>query len=362
MEPEGSSDNGSGCFDYNTEEFRAIAAVNSALGGVSLLACLLVIGLIFLFKKYLFFTQRLILYLTIAASLNTLAMLTEAAIYYPQTGAFKAYCVLSAFFQQVAGWSQVFAITCITIDLFLRAVLNYQTSRLCFEGLYIFTIFVLPLLFNWIPFLYHTYDLDGPWCWIRTTKVDEYGNCVEHTFGVVLSVVLWYGPIYPLLLILTVIYISILITIWHRRNRYEGKYNPESQIRKKLMLDEVRPLLWYPLIFFIIEIFPLMNRIYNIAKPNENNMVFWWLQALIVPLEGGLIAVVYALDPETRKRLRWSVIKVYFIECFDRKGKIEDYNFQNEGMTDSLLSEDNSMSVRKQTQPNKNQDYGAIDL
>ena len=358
---EGSSSGG--CPNYNTTEFKAIAAVNSALGGVSLLACLLVIGLIFLFKKYLFFTQRLILYLTIAAAMNTLSMLTQAAVYYPHTDAFYGYCKWSGFFQQVAGWAQVLAITCITIDLFIRAVLTRQTSHPLIEGLYIFIIFVFPFLFNWIPFINDTYGPSGPWCWIKTAEQDE-ENCPENGYGRVLSMALWYGPIYPLLLILTVTYIIILISIWHRRHRYEGKYDPGSQIRRKLMLSEVHPLLWYPLIFFVIEVFPLINRIYNIVSPKEDNMVFWWLHALVIPLEGGLIAVVYALDPETRKRLRWSVIKMYFIECFHQRRKIDDYDFRNDGLTDSLLSEDEerSLSTRKQVEPNTKQNYGTVAL
>ena len=353
---EGSGDNeSSNCTNYDATEFRAIAAVNSALGGVSFFACLLVIGLIFLFKKHRFFNQRLILYLTIAAALNTLSMLTEATVYYQQTEAFDIYCYVSAYFQQVAGWAQVLAVTCITIELLLKVFLKLQTNRLWLEIIFIIVIFVVPLLFNWIPFINNTFGKSGPWCWIRIQNE----NCTgEDSIGVVLSLTLWYATVYPLLLILSFAYVTVLISIWYQKYRYEGVFDPERQIRRNMMLSEVRPLLWYPLIFFLIEFFPLLNRLHEIISPTNDTTFFWWLHAIVVPLEGGGIALAYALDPETRKRLRWSIIKMYLIECFNRRGNIDEYDFESNGMTDSLLSETKSLSTTKSYTQNANPQYG----
>lgn len=353
-EMEESGDNESGCPDYDTEEFRAIAAVNSALGGVSFFACLLVIGLIFLFKKYRFFNQRLILYLTIAAALNTLSMLTEATVYYPQTEAFEIYCYVSAYFHQVAGWAQVLAVTCITIELLLKVFFKIQTNQLLLEIIFIIVTFVIPLSFNWVPFINNTFGKSGPWCWIRSQNE----NCTEDIMGKILSMTLWYATVYPLLIILSLAYVTVLISIWYQKYRYEGVFDPERQIRRNMMLSEVRPLLWYPLIFLLIELFPLMNRLYELFSQNRNTTFFWWMHAIVVPLEGGVIALVYALDPETRRRLRWSIIKMYLIECFTRKGNIDDYDFESNGMTDSLLSDTKSLSTTRPFTQNANPHYG----
>ena len=353
---EESGDNGSdNCTDYDTPEFRAIAAVNSALGGVSFFACLLVIGLIFLFKKHRFFNQRLILYLTIAAALNTLSMLTEATIYYPQTKAFDKYCSVSAYFQQVAGWAQVLAVTCITIELLLKVFFKLQTNRPLLEIIFIIVIFVVPLLFNWIPFINEKFGKSGPWCWI----ISQNDNCTEDDIeGIVLSLTLWYATVYPLLLILSLAYVTVLISIWYQKYRYQGVFDPERQRRRNMMLSEVRPLLWYPLIFFSIELFPLMNRLYELFSPHRDTIFFWWMHAIVVPLEGGVIALVYALDPETRKRLRWSIFKMYLFECFNRRGNIDDYDFESDAMTDSLLSETKSLSTTRPYTQKANPQYG----
>lgn len=345
MEEEDASADGTICIDYNTTDYIAIAAVNSAIGGISFIGCLLVIGLIVLFKKYLFFNQRLILYLTIAAALNTLSMLIEATVYYPQTEAFKHYCRFTGFFQQVAGWTQLLAISCITVELFLKVVLKWQTNKLHIEAVILVVIFVVPLTFNWVPFIKDTYGLSGPWCWIKSYNE----NCTKKdAFGQTLSIALWYGPIYPILLILSLLYIIILISIWHQKYRYEGMYDPERLIRRNLMLKEVRPLLWYPLIFLIIEIFPSINRVYDLVNmEKEYPEVLWWLHAIVTPLEGGLIAAVYAVDPETRKRLRWRIIMMYLMEWFCRKRNIHDYDFENEAISDSLLSEGRSLPAHK---------------
>ena len=356
MEEDEASADGTNCTNYNTPEYIAIAAVNSAIGGISFIGCLLVIGLIILFKKYLFFNQRLILYLTIAAALNTLSMLTEATVYYPQTEAFNEYCRFSGFFQQVAGWAQLLAISCITIELFLKVVLKWQTNKLHIEAVILIVIFVFPLSFNWVPFTTDAYGLSGPWCWIKYYNK----NCTDKDyFGLAFSIVLWYGPIYPILLILSLLYIIILISIWYQKYHYEGMYDPERLIRRNLMFKEVRPLLWYPLIFLIIEIFPSINRIYDIVdRENETPIPLWWLHAIITPLEGGLIAAVYAIDPETRKRLRWRIITMYLMEWFCRKRNIRDYDFENEGISDSLLSQGRSLSTHKSLPRATTERYG----
>ena len=255
----------------------------------------------------------------------------------------------------MAGWAQVLAVTCITLELFLKVFFKWQINRLLLEVIFIIVIFVIPLLFNWIPFINNTFGQSGPWCWIRSQNE----NCTDSDdMGVVLSLTLWYATVYPLLAILSFAYVIVLVSIWCQKYRYEGIYDPERLIRRNMMLSEVRPLMWYPLIFLVIELFPLVNRINELFSENQDLKVFWWLHAIVVPLEGGVIALVYALDPETRKRLRWSIIKMYLIECFCHRGKIDDYDFESNGMTDSLLSETKSLSTTKPFTQNNNPHYG----
>ena len=71
------------CYSNLTSVFVIIAGVSRGTSVISLLACLLVAATILLFKKYIFFTQRLVLYLCIAAGLYSIAIATGATVYFP---------------------------------------------------------------------------------------------------------------------------------------------------------------------------------------------------------------------------------------------------------------------------------------
>lgn len=53
--------------------FVIVAGLNVAFGFISLLASCLVIAFVVLFKKWQFFTQRLVLYLAISVGLESIA-------------------------------------------------------------------------------------------------------------------------------------------------------------------------------------------------------------------------------------------------------------------------------------------------
>ena len=294
-----SSDDDDDCFSFGTSERRAVAGVACAVATISIFACLFVIVIMILYKKYLFFTQRLILYLTIAALLNSIAI----ALHITEVGAGKGYCAFTAFYDQVTSWSILIAICCITVNLMLTVMFHKHTERL--EILYFVLIFIFPLTLNWIPFIEQAYGDAGPWCWIRI----ENDDCSKFEFGIYLQFILWYIPLYVGFASLTMIYIIILYKLHKDRHRWERTYNPDDAKKMKEQMEkEVRPLLWFPLGYLLLYIIPLINRIYNSAT-GEPTLALWLLTAISLPLEGGFISLAFTLDPETLKRLRWAQFK-----------------------------------------------------
>lgn len=323
--------NNSSCIDYHTTQYIAIAAVNSALAGVSFFACLFVIALILFLKKYLVFTQRLILYLVIATALENLFVATQATVFFPDTEAYRQYCIASGFLNLVTIWSEVFANISITFDLFLRAVIHREKRV---EWVYILFIFVTPFLFCWIPFIDLTFGEAGPWCWIRDKNDDE--ECSEHKLGMILRLALWYVPIYPILLVILIFYIVILISVRQQAKKYEGKFDPTNRKRKQLLKEEITPLLIYPFLFLFFNLFSLINRLYETIF-NESNIVLFWLQAVMDPLSGPVIAVAYTLDPDTRRRLHWNNLKGECINRCSRK-EVMEYPMVTKAKSDSSCS------------------------
>lgn len=304
------------CTDYTETKYVAVAIVRAVSGSISFFASLSVILMIIFFKKYILFSQRLILYLAVAVMLNSLTVATQGATYFPDIPPAATYCTASGFLNQTTGWSVLFAICCITIDLYLKAVAKKASRR---EWIYVVTIFVGPLLFNWIPFIDSAYGWAGPWCWIRQLNDD----CSKNMVGYVSRIVLWYVPVTLVLILLILVYLVIYFTVKKQRHRYEGRYNPESERVKKMLQKELQPLFWYPVIFFVIYIFQVINRTAEFVT-DEPVLVLWFLQAIISPLQGGMISLVYALDKETRKRIKKCDVR---LECvrFVKTNKVEEY-------------------------------------
>ena len=363
---EGSPENNSVCERYHTSSYQKIAIVAASSGSFSLLASLAVILVIVIFKKYNFFIQRLILYLCIAAALNSVSIVLRFSqiTQHSEDENLHRLCIATAFIDQTTLWSLNIAFCCMTFNMLITVVFNRSTNRL--ELGYIFLIFVLPITYNWIPFLHESYGEAGAWCWI--TSVNHHDpNCTVLKFGMYLQYALWYVPHYILLGILLVGYIVVVIVVIRKTQKWKGLYSTEieTEIQKEHLKEMVMPLIFYPIGFFILNLFPLINRIYN--NSDISNLVLWYLHAVFSPLQGGLIALVYVLDKGTMKRLTLKELRAYL---FHRSTPVRDYPVKG-GLTDSYEEEkplfsDESISSSESVAVTMNKgkkglEYGSID-
>jgi hypothetical protein len=128
-----------------------------------------------------------------------------------------------------------------------------------------------------------------------------------------------------MLLLILIAYAIIMIVLRQYKRRMNIYNFDEIQLLKR-MRREVFILMWYPVIYMIINLFPLANRIID-ATLNEPIYVLWLLHAIISPLQGGFIVIVYALDPETRRKLTFQGISGAVCQCFHRnEGNIKEYS------------------------------------
>lgn len=317
------------CSVFETNRYVIVALVSAGTATLSALACLAVIILLFSFKRYHFFTQRLILCLCISALLNSIAIALRFQEAWDLDGrddsnVKKALCVFTAFIDQTTAWSETIAYCCITINLFLVAVLKKDTEKL--EAVYIFMIFIFPFTFNWVPFLHGAYGEAGAWCWIRVENAD----CSVFDFGMYLSLFLWYVPNYIILVGIILVYLFIVIWVTKQRHTWSGKFDPEIERQKANLQREVLPLLFYPLGFLLLNIFPFVNRIHDIFM--APSFVLWMLHAFFSPLQGGYIALVYTLDRETLKRFQIRRVKAAILHS---EAKVTEYPAQR-GPSDSF--------------------------
>ena len=287
-----------------------MAGISAASAFVSLVASCFIVFVIVLFKKWRFFTQRLVVYLAISVGVQAMATIIHRVDYRNETSAFYVrFCKLSGYVEHNTSWMELMSIVIITLYIFLFAMFRKRTDRL--EYVYLFFIFVFPVLFNWIPFTLNVFGRAGAWCWIASENIY---TCEEYLSGQVLQFVLWYIPLYVILIILISLYIAILVKInCYHKHKWTGSYSGnERKLLHKKLTKEIRPLMSYPLIYFVLNIIPLINRINGIVNPDNPILALWVLSGLLFPLKGGAIAMAFVLLPETRKRLKPVYIKSAF--------------------------------------------------
>ena len=94
---------------------------------------------------------------------------------------------------------------------------------------------------------------------------------------------------------------------------------------QEMQQKEIRPLIWYPLIYLVLNIFPLINRIHDSIDGDNPEVALWILHALFFPLTGVFIALVFILDHETFRRLRWRHLQAAARELCSGGNDVREY-------------------------------------
>jgi len=300
-----SSSEESPCYEskFDSPEFKAVAIVRASVGLFSFLSCVCVLLISACLKKYQFFTQRLVLYLTVAAALHSSAYTVGRVNFYTNRTIKDPYCYFAGSFELYTAWIELLSICCITFNLFAITVLSSyrMPEREYMECIYLTVTFLLPLLWCWIPFLEEAYGMAGPWCGIRSLEED----CSEFKFGHVLQYALWYVPVYTIFLVIFVTSVVIFIKVGRDIHRCEGTPStPTAKLNKQKIREEVKPLLWYPLIYIVLRTTLLVSQIYESIEPRNPFFALWVLRVVTSPFAGAAIAFMYAFDSETRAHLK----------------------------------------------------------
>ena len=250
---------------------------------VSLLMCIIAISMVIWFKLYKSFTYRLAVYqvssslaLSVALCLSTtLVKYDETELYY------QVMCRVDAFLLQYTALVKLLFTMCLNFHIFCLAVFFRNLKK--FEVGYIVLSCGLPLLVACIPFISDLYGMAGAWCWIKTWK----HNCAtNHYFqGILEQFLLWYGPLVLSLSFSVIgVLIVMLVLVCRLYNCQQSSLEKEHLLEResleaeerksiKKALRDLLPLLVYPIIFYLLTLLPLVNRIYSSISPHPS---YWW--------------------------------------------------------------------------------------
>ena len=299
------------CFDFSEHGFTVVLWLKVGLSIFAAIMNIVAILFIVVLKAYKRFVHRLVLYLCLAALFMTIVGATEFAAVKQKCGYVFVNspnsCTVIAALLEYSLWTVLVLMIWISLHLFILAVFNknYTDSRK-YELCIIVTAVIVPVVVCSIP-LFHidkvkTYGLAGAWCWIRTT--DE--ECHEIKAGVIEQFTLYYAPVMLFALAFFVIIVVVIITISVKKKRAADEQHVQEQFSRSL--KEMRPLLFYPVIFSIIYGLVFSTRVYY-AVTKKTIISLWIIHSLASPFFPLFIPLAFFLHPKIRKRLNYHEFK-----------------------------------------------------
>ena len=273
-------------------------------GVAATIVCLIAIVLVFIFKLYKYFAHRLALYQVLAALLYGAALAMELVFLRdPKEEMDNAGCKAISFFFLYFSWVKLMFTSWVVLHLLCFSVFYKNLQHL--EKLFVCISIGFPLLFVWVPFLRWStgdnngttsaYGSAGAWCWIKNWKNDTSGD--KFIPGIVEQFILWYGPALICSIVDSIAIIIITARLVCCRPRSEDIPLLTSGQRMKA-LKELLPLLVYPILFCILLILPLVNRLIGAIVDGNSPVIVvsTMISAVFIPLQplfAGLALVVH---------------------------------------------------------------------
>jgi len=232
--------------------------------------------LLFYFKSIVFLSSRLVLWLTVSSALLAPAYLIHLPSESDHLCAFQAWWT-SFFDWAIAGWIVIMA-----FNLHQTVVRNKRdTTHL--EKYYHMVVWIAATLFATLPFLGGTqvYGQAGAWCWIVNDQ-----QAWRFT--------MWYGPLIIMFVYVLTMYIWIIRTLYAQKSSEFYQREAEEEIRTKWQTS--LRLSRYPLIFIILWIFPIINRIQNWIADDDGVFFLVLMHALCTSIQGTINSITYCID------------------------------------------------------------------
>ena len=283
---------------YDTTNYKILAGLRAGVGFVSALCCITVICIIILLKKYKVFSQRLILNIAVAALIHSLSYTTARVNYYTVRSIEDKYCNFGGLFNIYGATVELISIWFAAVNIFSVGVCRRNISR-C-EYLYYIMTYTLPMLWVWIPVWRRAFGTNGGWCDLRS--FDD--NCTKIKEGSYIGFGMWFIPLYALSIIIVAMLVAVPIRVFYGMQSRDRRHNPVAKAAMAVVCSEIRPLIMYPIIYMLLNTFSLANYIYIAVDPGNPSIVLSYLHVFSSTLRGAFIALVFACNRDTWRRLR----------------------------------------------------------
>ena len=228
MSTNGSANGSANCYNFTKMDVEAAYHTKNSVASLGVLLSFAVVLLLCISKNKVIkkFVFRLVFYLMLINLVAAVFLLLETITVELQNGIiikpeWEHACIAFGFFDQILSWMGFTAIVWIIIYMLWRTFHlskikdgkqeeNIHTPKVpCkIELIGISTLFIAPLVLNWMPFTQELYGQSGPWCWIKTTQIEN-NQCTTADFGVALTAVLFFIPAFLVVLFSFISFIVI---------------------------------------------------------------------------------------------------------------------------------------------------------
>ena len=294
----GSNDSQGNCtLQYDSTNYKVLAGLRAAVGLFSFLCCSAVIFVIILFKKYTFFSQRLILNIAVAAMIHSFSYTTARVNYYSVREIDDPYCYFGGILNHYSAAVELISIWFTTVNVFFVGMFKQNISK--FEPVYYVSTYTLPLLWFWVPIWLKGYGTSGGWCGIKSLDV----NCQPYKYSTYIQFGIWFVPLYVSTALIILMLLAVAIKLSCTMRQWKGRSDPMTAAVNQVLRNELRSLFVYPIIYLALNTFSIISQIYRAIYPNSSSAVLPYLRVLTSPLRGALVALLFGLDRDTWSRL-----------------------------------------------------------
>ena len=304
-----STEGNNSCYKFSKTQFDLALRVKVSMDSLGILMCLIALALIVLFKAYKRPVFRLVSYFIVANMFQAITHIMELTpIEYMNGGVnmregADGLCAFFGFLDQIALWMCNVAIIWIMLYLLWKVqrvhkgidpTTNNTMISIKTELIGLFCLVLFPFTFNWIPFIKDMYGISGLWCWIKETS----GNCDSNDLGLALifTLTLFYVP---LIIIITFFFASLMaITSILCKGVLNGSTEAKSTYIR--CIKHTILIAIYPLIYNLICLFPIANRIYSASNSSNDEEPFfplWMVHTLAEPARVLILPIAFLLHP-----------------------------------------------------------------
>ena len=305
----------------------------------SIVGCIFTIFIIWLFKKYTEFSQRMIIHLSIATLLQAIFyvlvdIVLEATV----------MCKMQGALLQFIAWVILLWILSIIFNLLWNVIWMKNLEK--YERRISLLCWGLPIVIAGVPFADNAYAPAGAWCW--------YKNSFAWMFG---SWYVWSQSSFVF------IFVSIVVITYKLRKVSKdlvGTIDDDFTRRKQSIKEAVRTLRLYPIAYFLVILFPTIHRIQNVVEGSPEHhrgkFILVLLHSLTDPLDGAIITLVFVMDKRTRQVLNLKFMREAWKKKFEPGATIHELKLKSRLSRSDLIIARMSFSFEVTAEPDTQTD------